>query len=171
MHVYTVHEPPNAPADRQDRAEVLKFVREGFSWVAALLGPLWLLARGLWLALLGYVATVVIIELIVAMTGARQDVGTFAILVLHLLIGLEADSIERWTLDRRGWKPLGSVTGDSRLDCERRFLALWLPVQPLIRADTLAASSMVEMGMRSAGSPRPPAPARWRSAFPFGSKA
>ena len=37
MLTFTVHEPPNPPADRVDRAESLVFIKDGFSWAAALL--------------------------------------------------------------------------------------------------------------------------------------
>ena len=46
MLTFTVHEPPNPPADRIDRAESLVFIKDGFSWIAALFAPLWLLATG-----------------------------------------------------------------------------------------------------------------------------
>ena len=48
MLTFTVHEPPDPPADRIDRAERLAFVRDGFSWSAALFTPVWLLAHRLW---------------------------------------------------------------------------------------------------------------------------
>ena len=37
--VYAVYEPPQRPADRLSRAESLVFVKEGFSWPAALFAP------------------------------------------------------------------------------------------------------------------------------------
>ena len=55
MLTFTVHEPPNPPADRVDRAEGLVFIKDGFSWFAALFAPLWLLVHRLWWPLLGYV--------------------------------------------------------------------------------------------------------------------
>ena len=55
MPTFTVHEPPNPPADRIDRAERLVFVKDGFSWLAAVFGPVWLLAHRLWWPFLGYV--------------------------------------------------------------------------------------------------------------------
>ena len=55
MLTFTVHEPPDPPADRIDRAEKLVFVKDGFSWAAALFGPLWMIFHRLWWALLGFV--------------------------------------------------------------------------------------------------------------------
>src|SRR5688500_11268203 len=44
MSVYTIHEPPDPPADRLDRADSHVFVKEGFTWTAALFTPFWLIA-------------------------------------------------------------------------------------------------------------------------------
>ena len=51
---------------------------------------------------------------------------------LHLLVGFEADAIQRWTLDRAGYSMIGSVSGRTQSDCERRFLETWLPQQPVL---------------------------------------
>ena len=47
MLTFTVHEPPSPPPDRLERAESLVFVKDGFSWTAALFGPVWLLVHQL----------------------------------------------------------------------------------------------------------------------------
>ena len=128
--VYTVHEPPEPRVDRLDRAEDLAFVRDGFSWAAALFAPIWLLLKRLWLAFLVYVVTVVALGLGFAALDAEHWTG-WAILALHLLVGFEADTLRRRRLERRGWRLVGTVTGPSLVDCERRFLEDWLPRQPL----------------------------------------
>ena len=46
---------------------------------------------------------------------------------LNLLIGFEADTLRRWALDRSGWRMLGSVSGRTVAECERRFFDGWLP--------------------------------------------
>ena len=51
-------------------------------------------------------------------------------LALSLLIGFEAGTLRRWSLDRRGWSTLGAVSGRNAEDCERRFFDMWLPTQP-----------------------------------------
>ena len=103
MLTFTVHEQPNPPADRIDRAERLTFVRDGFSWTAALFAPVWLLAHRLWWPFLGYLAAEGVIELV------RQSE------LLH-----------------PGWTTLGSVSGRNAEDCERRFYDTWLPSQPVL---------------------------------------
>ena len=55
---YTVHEPPQRPADRVARAEALEFVRDGFSWQAFFFAPAWLFERKIWTGLLVYMAAI-----------------------------------------------------------------------------------------------------------------
>jgi hypothetical protein len=132
MQTYTVHEPPNVPSDRIDRAERLVFVKDGFSWTAAVFTPIWLIVHRLWWPLLGYILLIVLCGWL----GSLFDSGwsTPATLALHLLIGLEADTLRRWGLQRRGWRTVGSVTGRTADECERRFFDMWLPAQPVIAA-------------------------------------
>jgi hypothetical protein len=133
MPTFTVHEPPNPPADRIDRAERLVFVKDGFSWLAAVFGPVWLLAHRLWWPLLGYVLLSAAFQLLLTYIPVL-DPGWIGLagLALSLLIGFEADTLRRWGLRRRGWTALGTVTGKTASECERRFFDAWLPMQPIL---------------------------------------
>lgn len=126
MITCTVHEPPDPPADRLDRAEGLYFVKDGFTWSAAIFGPLWLVARGLWLMLLLYLLAVILIALGVVLLDANADALVFAIAALNLVLGFEADAIQRLMLDLRGWRMISAVSGRSIEDCERRFFDSWI---------------------------------------------
>jgi hypothetical protein len=155
MRTYTVHEPRNAPPGRIERAEGLVFVKDGFSWMAVLFTPFWMIFYRLWWPLLGYVLLVALVgglrDAIAALglmsAETVQDWTMLVMLAIGLLIGFEAGALRRWDLDRRGWSTLGAVTGRTADDCERRFFELWLPAQ----ADTAAASGgpAVGEGMRA----------------------
>jgi Protein of unknown function (DUF2628) len=132
MPTFTVHEPPHPPADRIDRAASLLFVKEGFSWPAAIFAPFWMLAHRLWWPLLGYVGLTVVFELVRWTAILNPGWVTLAGLALHLLIGFEADTLRRWKLDHTGWRVLGAVSGRNASECERRFYDEWLPSQPVI---------------------------------------
>lgn len=134
MITYTVHEPEFPPADRLDRAEELRFVKDGFSWVTALFPPLGFAARQLWWAVLAYIGVVALVTATLNAFHFNSDLITFIVLALNLYLGFEASTIERWFLDRQGWTTVGSVTGRNRADCERRFFENWLPAQPMINA-------------------------------------
>ncbi len=132
MVTFTVHESPSPATDRLDRAESLVFIKEGFTWSAALFAPLWLLVHRLWWPLAGYVIAIGALEglrLTAFFPSAWISLASFG---LHVLIGFEADTLRRWALDRRGWRALGIVSGKNAAECERRFFDEWLPEQPVI---------------------------------------
>ena len=172
MRVYTVHESANPPADRLDRAEALRFVRDGFTWSAALFGAIWLLWRGFWLALVLYILIVAALSVGGMALGISEQTGLLVLIGLHVLLGFEADTIERWTLKRRGWQMIGSVSGRDVGECERRFFDAWLHDQPMLRPETLSVSEITGSGVASArlGGSASQRSGGWRSGFPFGAR-
>jgi hypothetical protein len=145
MAVYMVLEPPRADGDVVKRAERIVFVRDRFAWGAFLLGPLWLLWRRLWLALIGYVVVVGLVMVALRFAGAGPSWRTLAGVLIALLLGIEAANLRRWSYVRRGWRDLGIVIGDDLEAAERRFF------------DTYAADA-AERGEFVA--PAPPSPPR-----------
>lgn len=129
MIVFTVHEPPSPPADRADHADALEFVRDGFSPVALAVAPIWLAAHKLWLALAAYAVVVAAVLGGLYLAGVGPLFMRIAVGAVHLLVALEGATIRRWTLDRAGWRMIGSATGRTADDAERRFLDEWLPDQ------------------------------------------
>ncbi|MGI9425466.1 MAG: DUF2628 domain-containing protein [Hyphomicrobiaceae bacterium] len=132
IRAFTVHESPDPPSARDDRAEALRFVRDGFSWSAALFAPVWMLVNRLWLVLAGYLALLSTLVITFGLLGVADGWLVLAGLTLNLLVGFEADSLIRWTLDRRAWRQIASVTGRSDEECERRFFSTWLPTVPAV---------------------------------------
>jgi hypothetical protein len=126
MSVYTVHEPPSRAGAAAADVERFAFVRDGFSWWAFLLAPLWMLRHRMWLVLIGYVVIAGAIEVPVKLSGASGFAASMIGLLLGLLVGLEAGTLRRFTLNRGGWKNLGVVSGDDIEDAERRFFDAWL---------------------------------------------
>jgi len=126
MAVYTVHEPSRHSADALADAERCVFVRDGFSWWAFLLAPLWMLWHRMWLVLLAYIALAAVLDAGLAALGASSAAITFVGLLLALLVGLEASTLRRFTLRRRGWQSVGVVSGEDLEDAERRFFDAWL---------------------------------------------
>lgn len=126
MSIYTVHEPPSRAGAAAADVERFAFVRDGFSWWAFLFAPLWMLRHRMWLVLIGYVVIAGAIEVPVKLSGAPGFAASIIGLLLGLLVGLEAGTLRRFTLNRRGWKNLGVVSGDDIEDAERRFFDAWL---------------------------------------------
>jgi hypothetical protein len=169
---YTVHEPPAPSADRLDRAEQLVFVKDGFTYAAAAFAPVWLIANRLWLAFAAYLAVLVLLLLGVA---ALDGPSTWLLLgssALHLLLGYEADSIQRFTLARRGYRQIGAVSGRSETECERRFLESWLPepqrpspLGPISAAIAAARPLPAPAPAAVTTEPEPPQRRGWRGLF------
>jgi hypothetical protein len=130
MPVFTVHAPPPVDDERHAAPDRFVFVRDGFYVWAFVFGPFWLLARRLWLVLLGYL--VMTIAVTIALTALRVGAGPrlIVMLLIALLLGLEAASLWRWTLGRRGWRQLDVVVGDDVPSAERRFFDRWTGRQP-----------------------------------------
>lgn len=139
MKSYTVHQPPSPPAEKIDRAEALVFVKDGFSVLAFVIAPLWMLMNRMWLALFGYVVLFAALRLLLLAFGAPDQVANAVFLGLNLLVAFEADSLRRWSLERRGFNLIGTVTGDTYDICQRRFFESWLPTVPAVEATELAS--------------------------------
>jgi hypothetical protein len=136
--VFTVHERPDPPLDRIERAEVLEFVPDGFSAFAAAIPPLWMAVNRLWTALLVYLLVSMGASLGLAMLGVDKGLIGLINLAANVIIGFEAPSLQRWTLGRRQWAEIGTVVGRNRAECERRFFDAWLDTQPLLRRSSFA---------------------------------
>ena len=126
MSVYTVHEPPLRAGAAASDVERFAFVRDGFSWWAFLFAPLWMLRHRMWLVFVCYAVISAGLATLVRIFGVPAAVVGLIGLLISLLVGLEAGTLRRFTLDGRGWKNLGVVSGDDREDAERRFFDVWL---------------------------------------------
>jgi hypothetical protein len=70
--------------------------------------------------------------------GADRGAIFLANLLLVLLMGFEAASLERWTLSRRNWRQLDIVVADDEEAAERRFFDRWTAKQRALSNDQLA---------------------------------
>ena len=125
--VYSVFEPPENDGPALERAERLAFVADTFSWRAAFFGPFYLLLRREWVGLALYVAIAVTVYNLLGMWNVEGHWITWAIVLLNVVTGFEASEIERSSRIRGGWRELGTVSGATPEEAERRFFAAWLP--------------------------------------------
>ena len=129
MPVYTVHEPPRPDEERDDDAIAqgarIVFVRDGFHFWAFLLAPLWMLRHRMWLELIAWLLLLAAITFALQALGVGEAAGFVVALLLALLVGMEASSLRRWKLSRRGFASLGVVVGDDLEEAERRFFDGW----------------------------------------------
>lgn len=141
MLTFTVHEGPDAPADRIDRADALEFVKDGFSWPTAVFPPVGLAGTGLWIAAALYFVGMLLLLLFANAVGMSDPWCALMIAAIHVYMAFELPSLRRWVLTRKGWRTVGVVNGASLEECERRFLESWLPDQPVLTVEPRAVEN------------------------------
>jgi hypothetical protein len=162
MSIYTVHQPPLESGAVAAEPYRFVFVRDGFSWWAFLLTPLWMLRHRLWLALAVYLLVLAALDAGLRALGASVFTLILAGLLISLLAGLEAGTLRRFNLARRHWRNIGVVTGDDVEDAERRFFDVWIRQAPARRP----ASPPNAPASGLAAPPRPPVPSGVIGLFP-----
>ena len=88
MIVYTIYEPPHPPADRSDHAISLVFIKDGFSWLAAAMAPIWMLLHSLWLVLAIYCVVIAGVDLGLTYIGTNKIIVMFVMMAISVVIGL-----------------------------------------------------------------------------------
>lgn len=148
MTTFTLHLPRDArPGDATalDEAEIVK---DAFSWGAFFFTFLWFFFHRLWLAGLGILVLVFALAFALEVLDIHPVAGTVAMLLLQTLIGLEANSLRRWTLARHGLPIADVVTAADRDEAEAKSFARFLEQRPAAPRP-------------QASTPVPPAPRRF----------
>jgi len=151
MAVYTVHEPPLRSGTAAPDPEGFVFVRDGFYVWAFLLTPFWLIWNRLWLALLIYLVVIFGVAQALHHAGVQPGGRSLVMLLISFLVGLEAGTLRRFTLARRGFRNVGVVSGTNMEAAERRFFRDWTAAGPGRPSDSA--------GRRPPALPPSPAPA------------
>ncbi len=89
MKSYTAHTKPDCPP---------VLLLEGWSWGAAIFGPLWLLVHRAWIPAVLFGAAVLLV-----MALAPPELGGLIGLGFGVLAGLLGRDAVRWSLERRGY--------------------------------------------------------------------
>jgi len=157
MPVYTVHAPLTAGADLR-ATDRFVFVRDGFHFWAAVLGVIWLAWHRLWLALIGWIIVVAAVDAVLLGIGIGRGTVFFADVLLAILLGFEASSLERWSFSRGNWRQLDIVVGDDRDAAERRFFERWAARRGAAAYDNHTVDRGAPPPTRDNGSHPPPMP-------------
>ena len=124
MTIYSVHLPADGAASASV-AEKAHFERQGFSWRAFVFGPLWLLARGLWLAILAWCLLALLVGLAVGYDYLPAGAAGGLMLLAAIYIGFEGRSLADAAMERSGWRLVDVALGDRLVDAERGFFLRW----------------------------------------------
>lgn len=126
LRSYTFHLPPEARPGQADGLDEAVLVRDGFSWAAFAFTVLWFLFHRLWVAALGVLAGLLLLAFGGYALGLPSLAGAAIAFLACLLIGLEAGSLRRWTLARRGWVARDAIVARDAAEAEARAIARWL---------------------------------------------
>ncbi len=120
MASWVVLEAPPGASARQ--GEELVFQRDGFSFLAFFLAPIWLLWHRLWVEAVAVIAISLAITALERLGGLVVAASILSLL-LSLFVGLEGNAmrIARW--QRRGWRVATVVDADSEHDAETIYAA------------------------------------------------
>jgi Protein of unknown function (DUF2628) len=124
MPVFTVHAPQSYGTDLR-ATDKFTFVRDGFHLWAMIFGPFWLIWNRLWIATLGWIVVIAVLDIGLARLGAGRSAIWFADILVAILLGLEAASLQRWTFSRGNWRQLDIIVADDEDSAERRFFDRW----------------------------------------------
>lgn len=119
LRVYTVHLPPSSV---DDGMPVL--VKEGFSWPALVFGILWTLWHRLWIESAALLALFLALGIILGYADPGEPIESVIMLAVAVLIGAAAADWRRQSLQRRGYREGGVVSGPDMESALRRFLDL-----------------------------------------------
>ncbi|MDP8917617.1 MAG: DUF2628 domain-containing protein [Pseudomonadota bacterium] len=141
MTTFTLHLPRDARPGDATALDESELVKDAFSWGAFFFTFFWFFFHRLWLAGLGVLLVVFAFGGIMALLDVHPLAGSIAQLLLQSLIGLEANSLRRWTLARHGRPAVDAVTASDRDEAEAKAFARWLDTKaaPLPRNPAPAA--------------------------------
>jgi hypothetical protein len=100
MTIFSIFERDPASADPAPAA-----IPDRFSWLAAILPPVYLMWHGLWLAFFGWL--IVTLGLAVAARWVGPDAASWIYVAFAILTGFEASSLRRARLFQHGWRHSG----------------------------------------------------------------
>ena len=113
MRTFTLHLPRDAEPSDQGALAQAELVKDGFVWGAFLFGFLWFFFHRLWLAGLIVLAAELGLFAILTLIDTDDPAVAAALFLLAVLVGLEANSLRRWTYARRGRPAIDAISADS----------------------------------------------------------
>lgn len=120
MKLFAIYAPQTVEAIAG--AEGARAANTGFSWGALVFGPLWLLARGLWLALLGYAILAAAVFALVGIGALSPGAAAGLIALGHLYLAVEGRALAIAARERGGRPLVDLVYAGSALEAEKVYL-------------------------------------------------
>ncbi len=143
MKLYAIHTPRAVEAIAGP--EGARAARMGFSFAALAFGPLWLLLRGTWWALFGYIVAAALV-IALAWLGVIGPGAVAGLIGLgHLFLGVEGRELAQRARERGGRPLIDVIYAHSALEAEKIYLerALVAAPSPARRAAPLASPDVI----------------------------
>ncbi|SCA56264.1 hypothetical protein MTBPR1_20112 [Candidatus Terasakiella magnetica] len=99
MKLYTVHTLKFGFEPQPD----VRLVKEGFNWAAFIFSAFWALMKGYWWVAGGIFAASLAISLLLGVFGLDLFGQAVVNITFNMLLGIYANDLARWTLERRGY--------------------------------------------------------------------
>lgn len=151
MKAYTLHVPNDAPIGEPEALDRAVLVRDGFSWGAFVFTALWFFAHRLWLAGLAVLVGLALVQAGLQALGAHPTAVVLTQLLLSLLVGLEASSLRRWTLHRRGRPAVDAVMARGVEEAETKAFRRWLERRPPRLSAPVSGALVTPTGLDRSG--------------------
>jgi hypothetical protein len=103
-------------------AEGARAAKTGFAWAALVFGPLWLLARGLWLALLAYAVLAATAIALAGIDELRPGAAVALAALGHLYLAVDGRALAIAARRRGGRLLVDLVFAGSALEAEKIYL-------------------------------------------------
>jgi hypothetical protein len=126
MTTFTLHLPRDARPGDPAALEEAELVKDAFSWGAFFFTFLWFFFHRLWLAGLAVLLVLIAFNTTLTVLDVHSGAAFVAQVLLSTLIGLEANSLRRWTLARHGRPVMDVVSAADKDEAETRAYARWL---------------------------------------------
>lgn len=139
MAIYRVHTPVGLNPLFQ--ADQTRFVRDGFAGWALIFGPLWLLAKRQWLALLVWIAGAMLVGAAISARLLPEQTAGALYLLSALYLGFEGRNLVSAALERSGAPLVDIAAGSDRVTAERVLFSRWNRVAEAPRAPAPRAAA------------------------------
>lgn len=116
MQVFTVHVKQGFDTGGMQ----VELVKEGFRFWAAIFGPIWAAAQGLWLEAAGLFGLWMLADGLLYLSGLSAGLSFVLWLGFMAIFGYLAGPLHRWALDRRGYVFWDVVAAEDDLSAARR---------------------------------------------------
>lgn len=121
MKSYLVYAPEPDNRAVVEQAADFKFLKEGYSILAALFGPFWLVAKQLWIEAAIYFVGLGSLLGALGFFGLNEIGATLFYFITSALFAIFARDIEAWHLERGGYRMVSIVTGKTYAECEEKY--------------------------------------------------